>query len=62
MYNLYPDYNVKLTSINKIGGIAMCEKTGNIIKIIDEYHVAINLGKDFIKKICTFTYMTKIIL
>lgn len=28
----------------------MCEKTGNIIKIIDEYHVAINLGKDFIKK------------
>lgn len=28
----------------------MIETTGNIIKIIDEYRVAINIGKDFISK------------
>ncbi len=28
----------------------MIEPTGNIIKIIDEYRVAINIGKDFISK------------
>lgn len=28
----------------------MSEKIGNVIKIIDEYRIAINLGKDFVNK------------